>query len=142
MRIPKFKLPGTQVGQHALVELVGCRSEVLAHAVEVCTIMRRASATAGLHVCGESYHQFQPVGATAVLLLQESHMAIHTWPEFQYAAVDIFTCSLTRSLQEAIEFLGREFEAQSVVVTTVLRGPEPVPWPSRSLNLNRQTQGG
>ena len=133
MRVPSFKLPGSHVGQHALVELVGCGSSTLAQAADVCAVLHRAAAAAGLQVCGESYHQFQPMGATAVLLLRESHMAIHTWPEFQYAAVDIFTCSLTRSLQEAIALMGREFGARSVAVTTVLRGPHPAAWPTRTI---------
>jgi S-adenosylmethionine decarboxylase len=54
--------------------------------------LRAAAAAAGSTLLAESHHRFEPCGLTAIGLLAESHVAIHTWPELGYAAADVFTC--------------------------------------------------
>lgn len=69
-----------------------------------------------------SIHTFSPQGITGVILLAESHIAIHTWPEIEYTAIDIFTCGQRAKANLALEFLKRELEPQRVEVKTIKRG--------------------
>ncbi|MEC8052376.1 MAG: polyamine aminopropyltransferase, partial [Myxococcota bacterium] len=80
------------VGRHVLVEYYGCDSEILGDASLLEKAVVKAAKDAGATVLNSTFHQFAPVGTSGVVVIQESHLAIHTWPEFQYAAVDLFTC--------------------------------------------------
>jgi S-adenosylmethionine decarboxylase proenzyme len=79
-------------GQHLLVEYHGCRGEVLDDLELVESTMRRAAEAAGATVVNSVFHPFEPHGVTGVVVLEESHLSIHTWPESGYAAVDFYTC--------------------------------------------------
>ncbi len=80
------------VGRHVLVEYYGCDPEILGDASLLEKAVVKAAKDAGATVLNSTFHQFAPVGTSGVVVIQESHLAIHTWPEFQYAAVDLFTC--------------------------------------------------
>jgi len=80
------------VGRHVLVEYYGCDSEILGDASLLEKAVVKAAKDAGATVLNSTFHQFAPVGTSGVVVIQESHLAIHTWPEFKYAAVDLFTC--------------------------------------------------
>lgn len=80
------------VGRHVLVEYYGCDSEILGDASLLERAVVKAAKDAGATVLNSTFHQFAPVGTSGVVVIQESHLAIHTWPEFKYAAVDLFTC--------------------------------------------------
>ena len=80
------------VGRHVLVEYYGCDAEILGDASLLEKAVVKAAKDAGATVLNSTFHQFAPVGTSGVVVIQESHLAIHTWPEFQYAAVDLFTC--------------------------------------------------
>ena len=80
------------VGRHVLVEYYGCDSEILGDASLLERAVVKAAKDAGATVLNSTFHQFAPVGTSGVVVIQESHLAIHTWPEFNYAAVDLFTC--------------------------------------------------
>ena len=67
-------------------------------------------------------NQFEPQGVTAVGLLAESHLSIHTWPEHCYAAVDIFTCGSGQHLQAACQFIGNSLKAKPSTVLRLRRG--------------------
>jgi len=78
-------------GRHLIIEYHGCDSDVLDDAVAIERILRDAARAARAHVVACVVHPFSPRGLTAVLVLEESHLSIHTWPERGYAAVDFFT---------------------------------------------------
>ena len=80
-----------------------------------------------------STHSFSPHGVTAVVLLSESHMSIHTWPEFAYAAVDIFTCG--GNARKALEELERRLDVERMEVRELDRGlvGQAEPRPAHSL---------
>ena len=80
------------VGRHVLVEYYGCDAELLGDASLLERAVVKAAKDAGATVLNSTFHQFAPVGTSGVVVIQESHLAIHTWPEFKYAAVDLFTC--------------------------------------------------
>ena len=67
-------------------------------------------------------HKFQPQGITGVILLAESHIALHSWPEFNYLAVDIYTCGNKSQPEKALEYLKKEFQPKKVEVKKIKRG--------------------
>ena len=80
------------LGRHLLVDLYGCDCDLLDDREYIETQLHAAATAAGARILGAVFHRFNPHGVTGVLVVQESHLAIHTWPERGYAAVDLFTC--------------------------------------------------
>jgi S-adenosylmethionine decarboxylase len=69
-----------------------------------------------------SYHKFNPHGLTGVLLLAESHISFHSWPEFEYLAIDIFSCGENAKPEKALEYLEKIFKPKRIEVKTLKRG--------------------
>lgn len=69
-----------------------------------------------------AYHKFSPCGLTAVLLLAESHISIHTWPEKNYLAIDIFTCGKKSMPYKALEHLIKAFKPKKTYIREIKRG--------------------
>ena len=80
------------LGKHLLVELHGCNPELLKKVDVVKEIMVSAAKACKATIVDTSFHEFNPFGVSGVVVIAESHLSIHTWPEYRYAAVDIFTC--------------------------------------------------
>ena len=80
------------LGRHVLAEFYGCSPEILNDIVKIEKLMVDAALEAGAEVKEVIFHQFSPQGVSGVVVISESHLAIHTWPEFGYAAIDVFTC--------------------------------------------------
>jgi S-adenosylmethionine decarboxylase proenzyme len=85
------------------------------------SLMTRAAVEAGAHVVGEIFHRFSPHGVTGVVVVEESHLSIHTWPEHGYAAVDFYTCG-TVEPRVAVELLEKGLGADRADVLHVERG--------------------
>ncbi|MGM0576411.1 MAG: adenosylmethionine decarboxylase [Myxococcota bacterium] len=79
-------------GRHWLAEYRGCCTTLLDDTARVEGLMRRAAVAAEATIVGCTFHRFAPQGVSGVVVVQESHLSIHTWPEVGYAAVDIYTC--------------------------------------------------
>ena len=79
-------------GTHLLVECRGCSPAVLNDPERLERALREAAERIGASVVSAAFHAFAPHGVTGMLLLEESHLSIHTWPEHGYAAIDLFTC--------------------------------------------------
>lgn len=87
----------TALGQHLLLDLDGVSPEVLGDTQKIESVLREAARLAGATPIHAHFHHFgEGMGVTGVLLLRESHISIHTWPEHGYAAVDVFMCGLAR----------------------------------------------
>ena len=83
-------------GIHLLGEWYGCpANEQLTQADALRTLCRRAVEDAGLTIVGDRFHQFEPQGVTGTVLLAESHLAIHTWPESGFVTLDVYVCNYT-----------------------------------------------
>lgn len=80
------------LGRHLLAEYHGCDSSVLDDLNLVETLMNEAAIAAKATVVQSAFHLFRPQGVSGVVIVQESHLSIHTWPEEGYAAVDFYTC--------------------------------------------------
>jgi spermidine synthase len=83
---------GTALGNHILVEFMNCDPHIMNDVVAIERDMVGAAQKAGATVINSTFHHFSPYGVSGVVVIQESHLAIHTWPEYGYAAVDLFTC--------------------------------------------------
>ena len=112
------------IGIHCIVELYGCPSKLLNDEQFVKDAVREASQHGLSTLMGEVAHKFHPQGVTALGLLAESHISIHTWPEYGYAAADIFTCGERANPQRACNYLIQQLQASSHSLTKLVRGPE------------------
>jgi len=81
-----------QLGRHILAEFTGCDTEVLNSIEKVKTALLEAARQSGATIVDSVFHQYNPYGLSGVVVIAESHISIHTWPEYGYAAVDFFTC--------------------------------------------------
>lgn len=80
------------IGYHTIWDVYGCDPEKVSWVEPVRTLLHGIVDKVQLGCVTESYKQFEPVGVTGFILLEESHISIHTWPEHNYAAIDIFSC--------------------------------------------------
>ena len=110
------------LGRHILVEFIGCSSEVLNDVLQIEKGMVDAAKNAGATVINSTFHHFSPYGVSGVVVIQESHLAIHTWPEFQYAAVDLFTCGETVDPWVSFDHLKKVFQAKNHSALEMHRG--------------------
>ena len=79
-------------GQHLLVEYTGCDVRVLDDLKRIKSLMNEAAVAAKTKVVASVFKPFHPQGVSGVVVIEESHLSIHTWPEHGYASVDFFTC--------------------------------------------------
>ena len=112
------------LGRHYIVEASGCDPEVLKSVEKVEQIMVKAAEKAKVQVWSISFHRFRPHGVSGVVVISESHLSVHTWPEFQYVALDIYTCGKKAKPDDAVEYAIQMFGANSVHVTEITRGLE------------------
>jgi S-adenosylmethionine decarboxylase len=109
-------------GIHLLADLHGVAPALLQDAVGIDALLRAAAEAAGAHILHGHFHTFGPgQGVTGVLLLAESHISIHTWPEAGFAAVDIFMCGAARP-QLALARIEAALRPLTKQVRTVERG--------------------
>jgi S-adenosylmethionine decarboxylase proenzyme len=80
------------LGRHILVEFYNCDPVALDDLNLVESYMKNAAVAAGSTIVDSVFRRFAPHGISGVVVIAESHLAIHTWPEYSYAAVDLFTC--------------------------------------------------
>ena len=113
------------LGTQILLELKQCNRELLNDLPYLRNALLQAAKEVGATVIGQSFHQFSPQGVTGVVAIAESHLCIHTWPEYAYAAVDIFTCGEGFKPQEAVDLIVRSLESQEHSVTEIRRGVLP-----------------
>lgn len=99
------------LGRHILVEFMNCKADVLNDVAAIESAMVEAAKIAGATVINSTFHHFSPYGVSGVVVIQESHLAIHTWPEYRYAAVDLFTCGDTVDPWVSFEHLKKVFDA-------------------------------
>ena len=109
------------LGRHLLGELLGCRN-LPDTAEQLDPLLRRAAELIGATVVGSQFHRFEPWGLSGVLLVKESHIAVHTWPEHRCACVDVFTCSEAMDPRPALDYLREAFGADEVDLQELRRG--------------------
>ncbi len=110
------------LGQHVLAEFFECDPNVLNSISKVEKYMIDAALECGATIVQKCFHMFNPYGVSGVVIISESHLAIHTWPELGYAAVDLFTCGSSCDPMVAYEFLKKKFNSRSANYTELKRG--------------------
>lgn len=115
------------LGTHLLVECRGCTPALLNDAGALQRALRAAADRIGARVVTAAFHAFAPHGVTGMLLLEESHISIHTWPEHGYAAIDLFTCGVSTP-SDALPLLGAALGAQAIEHAVVERGFACIPF--------------
>ena len=113
------------LGRHLLLELFDCDAEALNSLETVKVSMVEAAKRAQATIIDVVFHEFNPFGISGVVVIAESHLSIHTWPEHRYAAVDIFSCGETLKPAEAAKYLVEQFGASRASCVEVKRGVFP-----------------
>jgi S-adenosylmethionine decarboxylase len=110
------------LGRHILAEIYGCDSDILNDREMIEKIFVDAALESGAEVREVAFHKFSPQGVSGVVVISESHLAIHTWPELGYAAVDVFTCGDRVNPWDACNYITEKFKADHVTASEVKRG--------------------
>lgn len=110
------------LGIHLLIEFCSCNKQKIDSLDYLEKIMAQAAEVAGATVLKTAFQNFNPQGVSGVVVIAESHLTIHTWPEHRYAAVDIFTCGSSVDPWKATGFLKQELEAAQMEVRDFHRG--------------------
>lgn len=112
----------TVLGQHLLVEYYNCNPEILDDVAGIEKHMNDAALACGATIVQSTFHRFQPWGVSGVVVIAESHLAIHTWPEYGYASVDLYTCGEDIQPDAAYHFLKEALQAELTETQFLKRG--------------------
>jgi len=111
-----------RLGRHILAEFYNCDSEILKNTQLIEDYMLEAARCAKATVVKSVFHTFNPYGVSGVVVIQESHLSIHTWPEYGYAAIDLFTCGEEVNPWVAFKYLEGKLKAQKTETIEIDRG--------------------
>jgi len=115
------------LGKHIILEFYDCNDKTLNSKEKVAAIITESVQKSGATLLHPFFHQFSPQGVSGVAVIAESHFSIHTWPEYGYAAVDIFTCGDEINPDVAVSYLKKQFAAKSMQVVELKRGALDIP---------------
>jgi len=110
------------LGKHLLLELNGCDHKLLNDISFIKETMLAAAKESGATVLGESFHQFSPQGVSGVIIIAESHLTVHTWPEHGYAGADIFTCGTRVKPEKAAKVIIARLKPDTHSIILMERG--------------------
>ena len=97
------------VAKHFLIEFYGCRNlSALCYQHCLEPLALEAAKLSTLNIIGRIFHQFEPAGVTGIILLAESHISLHSWPEHRYLALDFFSCNPKASPSAFLHYLRKE----------------------------------
>jgi S-adenosylmethionine decarboxylase len=108
------------IGRHIILEMWGCQNLDSVETAE--RALREMVVALDLHLLDLKVYPFSPIGVTGMAIVSESHLVIHTWPEYGYAAVDLFTCGEARDPQDALTILRENFQPERIGVMEINRG--------------------
>lgn len=115
------------LGRQILVEYYDCDQSRINDVSYIENSLIQATKASGATIISHNFHKFSPYGVSGVVVIAESHVAIHTWPEYNYAAVDIFTCGDTIDPWVIQEHLKEYFDSGNVSSMEMKRGMFKVP---------------
>lgn len=110
------------LGRHILVEFYNCNEDIMKDPILIEKFMNEAAKKANATIVNSVFHHFNPYGVSGAVIISESHLAIHTWPEYGYAAVDVFTCGDKINPWVAFDYLEKSFEADRSESVELPRG--------------------
>jgi S-adenosylmethionine decarboxylase len=115
------------LGNHLIVELYDCDKTLINNVDFVENTLVEASIKAKATIIEKKFHRFSPHGVSGAVIIAESHFAIHTWPEYGYCAVDIFTCGNLTDNPAALEHIKEAFKSGYYSATEMKRGILNIP---------------
>ncbi|MDA8435898.1 MAG: adenosylmethionine decarboxylase [Actinomycetales bacterium] len=126
-------VPAPSLGRHVVADVEQCFHPLLDDAAGLELLLRDAAVAAGSTVLSGHHHRFEPHGATALCVLAESHISIHTWPELGAASLDAYTCGDQADPVLAVDHVLRVLAPRVVRQVLLARGGDslvatPVPW--------------
>jgi S-adenosylmethionine decarboxylase len=110
------------LGKHLIIEFYGCQSPAIDQPEALEAYLKEACLIMGTTIVNTNFHQFSPYGVSGVVVIQESHLAVHTWPEHGFVALDFFTCNTQIRHEEALAYLTEMLQPQQQEVMEVPRG--------------------
>ncbi|OGR51261.1 MAG: S-adenosylmethionine decarboxylase proenzyme [Elusimicrobia bacterium RIFCSPLOWO2_02_FULL_39_32] len=110
------------LGRHLLVEYYSCNPKILMDVSRIEDLLVGAAKYAKAHIVDVVFHTFNPHGVSGVVVVEESHLAIHTWPEHKFASVDIYTCGDSIDPWQAYKYLLKGLKAKHSTATEMKRG--------------------
>jgi S-adenosylmethionine decarboxylase len=110
------------LGRHLLVELYNCDPKIIADSRKIEDVMVGAAKHAKAHIVDVVFHTFNPHGLSGVIVIAESHLTIHTWPEYAFASVDVYTCGNEVNPWRAYRYLVKNLRARNVTAMEMKRG--------------------
>ena len=110
------------LGEHYLIEMFECNPEALKYIDDVRGALMESAKKSRATIVSEHFHNFSPYGVSGVVIIAESHLSIHTWPEYKYAAIDYYSCDANTDPMIAVEYLKEHFGARDVKILQVKRG--------------------
>ena len=113
------------IGRHIILEMWGCQNLESVDIAE--QALREMVLALDVNLLDLKVYPFSPVGVTGMAIVSESHLVIHTWPEYGYAAVDIFTCGAPRDPQDAVNVLREHYQPERMGVMEINRGQLDLP---------------
>lgn len=125
MQVPFINKENKQesyLGRHILAEFFDCDANIINNPELVEKHMVSAAKECGATVVETCFHMFNPHGVSGVVIISESHLAIHTWPELSYAAVDLFTCGESCDPKVAYDYLKKVFYSKKGSFSFLKRG--------------------
>ena len=108
-------------GTHIIVEAAGCSRETLTDPEKIEQIFMEAAKLANMTVKASYFFRFSPTGVSGAVIVAESHISIHTWPEEGYAAIDVYTCGESDP-ERAVDYILRKIGAKHAHISEIKRG--------------------
>lgn len=110
------------LGRQILVEFYDCETDKINDVEFIESSILAATRKSGATIISHNFHKFSPHGVSGMVVIAESHVSIHSWPEYNYAAVDIFTCGDTIDPWVIQEYLKEAFESKNISSLEMKRG--------------------
>lgn len=110
------------LGRHLVLEFYDCKANFLSSPSKVEEVLVGAAKAAKTQIIKTVFHHFNPHGVSGVVVIAESHLAIHTWPEYSFASIDIYTCGQEVDPWKAYHFLKDKFKTKNTTAMELKRG--------------------
>ena len=110
------------LANHQIIDFYNCDKDILSNSSLVKSYFVKSAELANATIVSQKFHEFSPYGLTGVLVITESHISIHTWPEYGYAAIDVFSCCDKLDHKRLVESLKGSLKAEKVKSKSIKRG--------------------
>jgi S-adenosylmethionine decarboxylase proenzyme len=110
------------LGKHLLIDLYQCKSKIIDQRLVLEKELSTCITEAGATIVQSHFHDFNPIGTSGVIVLKESHLAIHTWPEHSFVSIDLFTCQDSIDFESFTTNVAKLLDSQNFTKKNLLRG--------------------